>query len=65
MAKEDMTMDQVYNCDETALCYEMMPAKTLARKQMLTEQLTTRNPKRDSQPCCAVRKLANTRVIPL
>ena len=32
IAEEDLTMDQIYNCDETALFYKMMPTKTLAQK---------------------------------
>lgn len=33
MEKENLTLDQVYNCDETGLNFKMLPAKTLASKE--------------------------------
>lgn len=33
MDKENLTLDQVYNCDETGLNFKMLPAKTLASKE--------------------------------
>ena len=32
MEKESLTLEQVYNCDETGLCYKMLPTKTLAAR---------------------------------
>ena len=32
LEREYLTLDQVYNCDETGLCYRMVPNKTLAAK---------------------------------
>ena len=29
---EQMTLDQLYNCDQTGLCYRMLPGKTLASR---------------------------------
>lgn len=31
--EENLTMDQIYNCDETGLNYKMLPKKTLASKE--------------------------------
>ena len=32
MEREGLTLEQVYNCDETGLYYRMLPTKTLAAK---------------------------------
>ena len=32
MEEKSLTLEQVYNCDETGLCYRMLPDKTLAKK---------------------------------
>ena len=32
MEKEGLTLEQLYNCDETGLYYRMLPAKTLASR---------------------------------
>ena len=32
MEDESLTLEQLYNCDETGLCYQMLPDKTLAAK---------------------------------
>ena len=32
MDKEGLTLEQLYNCDETELYYRMLPAKTLASR---------------------------------
>ncbi len=32
MEQEGLTLEQLYNCDETGLCYRMLPAKTLASR---------------------------------
>lgn len=31
--QENLTLDQVYNCDETGLNYKMLPSKTLASQE--------------------------------
>lgn len=33
MEREHLTLDQLYNCDETGLCYRMLPTKTLAARR--------------------------------
>ncbi len=30
MEKEGLTLEHLYNCNETGLCYKMLPAKTIA-----------------------------------
>ena len=32
MEQEGLTLEQLCNCDETGLCYRMLPAKTLASR---------------------------------
>lgn len=32
MEKENLTLEQLYNCDETGLCYRMLPTKTIASR---------------------------------
>jgi len=31
--KEQLTLKQVYNCDETGLCWKALPSKTLAHRE--------------------------------
>lgn len=30
--RESLTLDRLYNCDETGFCYRMLPSKTLAAR---------------------------------
>ena len=32
LEREVLTLEQLYNCDETGLCYKMLPSKTLASR---------------------------------
>ena len=32
MENEGLTLENLYNCDETGLCYRMLPTKTLASR---------------------------------
>ena len=32
LERESLTLEQLYNCDETGLCYRMLPSKTLASR---------------------------------
>ena len=32
LKREHLTLDHLYNCDETGLCYRMLPDKTLAAR---------------------------------
>jgi len=34
--KEQLTLNQVYNCDETGLCWKALPSKTLASRRERT-----------------------------
>ena len=34
--KEQLTLNQVYNCDETGLCWKALPSKTLASQREKT-----------------------------
>ena len=36
MEHESITLEQLYNCDETGLCYRMLPTKTLAARNEKT-----------------------------
>ena len=36
MEKKVITLPQIYNCNETGLCYRLLPEKTLAAKERVT-----------------------------
>ena len=63
LEREVLTLEQLYNCDETGLCYRMLPSKTLAsRSEKEASGMKNQKDRVTLMACC---NTTGTHILPL
>ena len=63
LEREVLTLEQLYNCDETGLCYRMLPSRTLAsRSEKEASGMKNQKDRVTLMACC---NTTGTHILPL